>query len=174
MKSEKLLSFEEALKIDKYSLDNEWLKLPMLYYEWSTIYSQAVLERDKEKQRLELVKTEIESRIRKEPSRYGIKKGTEGEINSCVISSEEYQKALERYQNSVYNLNIISGALEALGAKKSALENVTKLFLSGYYIKNVVPNEGRQIIEKQARVFQEEELNKSLTKKLNRKGGNNG
>jgi hypothetical protein len=152
------INFNKSLEIDKFALDEEWLKQASLYFQWSLIYSQALMERDRNKQKLELVKAELESQIRANPERFNLKKGTEGEISSSILLQDEYKEALEIYQKSVYDLNIISSAIEALNHKKTALDNLTKLFLSGYYSKNVVSKESETFIEKDVRI----EIEKSL------------
>jgi len=154
------MNFEDSLRIDKHNLDEEWLQLPMLYAEWSKNYAQAVLERDREKQRAELVRTELDAKIRSNPDGYGIKKGTEGEIGNCITQLSEYKEAQKKYQDACYEVNVLSGATEALNHKKQALENITKLFLASYFIRNVVPRETRDSVEKQATKAQEASLNK--------------
>jgi hypothetical protein len=159
MKGERM-NYEESLKIDKHNLDEEWLGLPMLYAEWSEKYAQAVLERDREKQRMELVRTELDAKIRSNPDSYGIKKGTEGEIGNCILQQKEYQESQKKHQDSCYQVNVLSGATEALSHKKAALENITKLFLAAYFVRNVVPRETMESVEKAATKAQEASLNK--------------
>ena len=130
--------FEQELKINKLALDEEWLRQPSLYHEWSENHSQALLERDKAKQQLDLMKSELDLEIRKNPAAFGIDKPTENAISNVIIVSDRYQKDLEAVQKSQYDVNVIAGAVEALSHKKSALDNLTRLFLSGYW------SEGKQ------------------------------
>ncbi len=127
------MSLEQELRIEKHSLDEEWLAQPMLIYQWSKDYAEALAVRDKTKQYVELTRAELDTAIRKDPTRFGLDKITEGAIGNLIITLPDYQKALEANQQAVYDVNVLSGAIEAINHKKSALDNLTKLFLSGYY-----------------------------------------
>jgi hypothetical protein len=158
-------SFENDLQIDKFSLDDEWLNQSILYYTWSKNQADAVAERDKAKQQLELTKSQLDVNIRSFPDRYKIEKVTEAAVQNTIIADSSYQEALSEYQTAVYNVNVLSGGLEALNHKKYALENLTKLFLSGYWtearVQNNISSDSREKQEKQIHTEQEKMLSAS-------------
>ncbi len=127
------MALEQELKIDKFSLDEEWLRQPMLIYQWSKDYAEALAVRDKTKQLVELIKAESDLAIRKNPERFGLEKATDKAVENAIITVPEYQEALKQHQQAMYDVNILSGGIEAINHKKSALDNLTRLFLSGYW-----------------------------------------
>lgn len=127
------LNFGKALEIDKYNLDEELLQQALLYLEWSDAKAQAEQERDKAKEQLDLTRAELDISIRRDPKAFGLEKITEGAISNIILTQDKYQKAEIVYLEMRYSYNVISGALEALSHKKSALENLVKLFLNNYW-----------------------------------------
>ncbi len=171
MQDEKNKTFEDSLRIDQYSLDTAWLAQPMLYYQWSKDYAEAVAIRDKTKQFVELARAELDLEVRKNPDKYGLDKATEAGIGNVILTLPKYQDALKAHQEAVYDVNVLSGAIEAINHKKSALDNLTRLFLSGYWAEaKKAPAEMREKMEKKVQTEQEQGLAQNpRLKKLVRK-----
>jgi hypothetical protein len=150
-------TFKEALNPDKYSLDDEWLKQADLYMEWSEHYARAVLERDKAKQQMELTRSKFDKLIRSNSEKFDIDKVTEAAISNCILHQPEYQKVVDDHLTCVYNVNVLGGAIAALDHRKYLLDNLTKLFLSGYYLRSPSAKDGNA---NTARKLMERELNK--------------
>jgi len=157
-----LTQFKDDLIIDKYDLDGEWLKQPIIFSKWSMEYSQAILERDRAKQKVELVRAQLDLKIRSNPKDYGLEKVTESSVNSIISLEKEYKDALEELNQAVYNLSVMSAAKEAIDQKRAALENLTKLFLAGYWA------EGKSV-EKEREKMSEQTAHSQLHSKLNLK-----
>ena len=138
------MSYHEDLKIDNHSLDREWEKQALLYMEWSEKYAQAVLERDRAKERMELVRAELYEEIVNSYLNAGQKKPTETAIANEILSRSEYKKVNSNYAESVKNMNILAGAKEAMAHKKKALESMTQLWLGGYYAEPKIPSEAKE------------------------------
>lgn len=137
------MSYSKDIAIDKSQLDYEWLRQSLLYFKYSELYANAIFERDKAKERLEVVKAKIDLDIRKSPEEYGISRITEGAIASAITLDEEYVEAKNDYLNAVKEVNILAGVKGALEHKKSALETLAKLYLSGYWGEAKIPAEAR-------------------------------
>jgi len=141
------MRYKDDLRIDKYSLDTEWEKQPMVYMKWAENYAEAVFERDKAKRALELVKAKIDSDIRQNPEKYGFdKKPTEAAIVSEIVQSAEYQDVYDEFIQANKRMNILAGAKEAMSQRKKALESLTDLMIAGYYSQPYVKLEAREKI----------------------------
>lgn len=139
------MSFRDDAKIDKHGLDYEWLRQAELFQKYAVEYANAMFERDKAKDRLELIKAEVDSEIRGDPESFGFEgKPTEPAIASAILQSSEYKEAKGNYLSSVREMNIVMGAKGAMEHKKAALETLAKLYLSGYWGDVRIPQEVRK------------------------------
>ncbi len=155
-------SFSKELQIDKFALDEEWLKQPMLVFEWGTAHAQSMAERDRAKQILDLTKANLDSDIRSSPAKYSIEKITEGAIANAIINDAGYQQTLEAHQKTINNVNILNAALAALSDKRYAIDNLTRLHLSGYWAEGrTPPAETKENIAHRINKEQEKELAKN-------------
>lgn len=127
------MSYKDDLSIDKYILDEEWQEQPKKFAEWAEKEVEASFIRDKAKERLDLVKAELDSRIRSEPFKYGIDKVTESSIQNTILRQQLYMEASEALIVATRDVKILNVAREAFDHRKKALEKMTDLFLSNYW-----------------------------------------
>jgi len=133
-------SYEKDCKLDIMNLDNHWLEQPMLVIKYGELYVNAEAERNKAKDQLELVKAELDSLIRGNPSTWGIEKVTEGAIQATLIQHPDYQLANQALQKSINDLNLIKIARDAvMNDRKEALRGLTQLYVSGYFASSDLP-----------------------------------
>jgi hypothetical protein len=164
------LNYAEDRYVDKYSLDSEWERQPQLAADWNTAWAQAVFERDKAKEQLEIKKAEVGNDIRENPERYGFaKKPNEDTIKDLVQTNSEVVKANRKLVDAVYNMNLILSGKIGMDHRKSALERLVMLENSGYFSKpNVTQSEREKFKErtegedKQATKAHEDSLDGSL------------
>lgn len=140
-------NFEEDLQINKFSLDDEWTKQPNLFHKWSTELSQIEMERDRAKEKIELVRAELDLKIRSDPDSFNLSKVTEASVQSAIVTSEGYQKAVDEYLKLKYNHKVIQSAIESLNHKKYALDNLVRLYLSEYYLKESPPKDRNAMLD---------------------------
>lgn len=135
-------SYKEEIAIDVDALDKEWSNQPTRFCEWAEKEVDAQFERDRAKEKLDLVKAEVDSAIRKNPKTYGInaEKITEMAISNAIIQDKRYKEALSGYLEKVKKARILGVAREAFDHRKRALEKLTDLFLSQYWSD---PKEGK-------------------------------
>ena len=136
--------FEQDLRMDKYSLDLECLNQPRLFTKWADKLADAVAERDRADQKVEVVKAEVEQSIRVNPQKYGIDKVTEATIKSYVTTSQEVNKAIEDWIQAKHVVGLLMSAKEAMEQRKSMLEELVKLYLSGYWADPKIPKESKE------------------------------
>lgn len=152
--------YKEDLEIDKYSLDSECVGQPQKFMAWSEKMAEATAERDRADQNLEVVKAQVEQAVRKDPDAFGLDKVTEGSIKSAVTIHPEVQEANERWIQAKYNASILMSAKDAMEQRRSMLEILIKLFLSGYWADPKVPREDALTLSKDADRVQKVRLNR--------------
>ena len=160
------INYEQDIRIDPNSLDVEWLEQPGLMRKY-TIHS-ALMEKTKDeaKEKLDLMKAQIELNIRENPEKYGLAKITEAAVQSTVLLQEEYQEAAREYNDAKYEHNIAVGAVRSIDQRKTALENLVKLLGTSYFAGPKAPRDLHQ------EYLEHQERKNSNTKvKISRKKG---
>jgi len=141
-------TYREDLFIDKFNLDLEWEKQPMLFDKWAGRWAESVERRDRAKQYVDVAKAELYSKIRAEPKIYGLSsKPTEGAVNSYIITTKKYKSAFADFLAANKDVNVLSIAKEAMNHKKRALEYVSQLMLGGFFARPNIKSEAREQVE---------------------------
>ena len=154
-----MADFKENITIDKYSLDLEFEKHPMLYHEYAMDMVGTEDERDQAKDKMELLRAQLDLEIRNNPKKFGLEKITEGAIQATILQNPNYIEAQTLYNTAVLNLRILKVAVESLNQKKVALENLVKLYLGEYYSKEA-PREIKENLSERVADFIHDDLNK--------------
>lgn len=128
--------FKKEIFIDKNSLDDELVRQPQLYCDWTEQEAEAQYNRDKNKEKLDLVKAELDGEIRKNPVKYGIEKITESAISNAIIQNSKYQEANNIYLQSVQDARILGVAKTSFDMRNNSLKGLVSLFVSGYWASN--------------------------------------
>lgn len=168
------MGYREDLEISKYELAELWETHQMRFMDWGEKYSDAVRERDelkteieidkaKAKDELEAVKAHLDLQIRTNYEYYGLKKSpTEKLVESLIAKSPEFTQAkanlyviLEQCGKDLakaeYNVNVLKVAKEAFEHRKTSLDNLTRLMVSGYYSARMPQDLAPEIKEERER-----------------------
>jgi hypothetical protein len=145
------MGYKDDIKIDKHNLDREWMNHALLFIEWAEKEVEAQFEKDKAKERLDLVRAEMDSRIRTDPSHYGIDKVTEGSIQNTILRQQIYMEASEAFLLASKNAKILNVAREAFEHRKKALEKITDLYISGYWADPKIKKEVKEGMDSNTR-----------------------
>lgn len=135
------MNYEKDIRIDENSLDVEWLEQPSLFMKYARNAAQARMDLDAAKQTLDVVKAELDKRIRENPEHYDINKVTEGSIQSTLITQEEYKIAFENFLGVKYEADMAQGAVNAFNQRKDALENLVRLYGQQYFAGPKIPRD---------------------------------
>jgi hypothetical protein len=139
------LDFKKDLQISQYQLDLEWLKQPGLVEAYNRAWADAVLKRNKAKERLEVVEAELDLRVRKQiadgTAPEELVKPTEGAIGKWVKLQQEYRQAQADLFAADHEVNILVGGTKAFSAKGDALKGLTQLILADRYSSPSAPEE---------------------------------
>lgn len=138
MKSESV--DENQLTIDKFNLDEEWVKQASLVMEYSTLYADLTFHRDSVKDELAQEDGRLDIEIRSCPEDYGIEvKLTEAVVKSTIINVESRKNLASELAELNHKLAVVQGMKTALEHKKAALEKLTTLLATGYWSDPKIP-----------------------------------
>ena len=146
--SEKVVPTGSILEIDEHNLEGEWTKQPKLFWRWAGEAANARHEVDKMKAALEIARTEIDLEVRSGPEKFGIEgKLTENVVKAIVVQSSVYISAERKVLKAKHRHDIVSALVSALEQRKSALENLVRLYLSSYYAEPKTPKDSQEGLE---------------------------
>jgi len=191
---DKLGSFEFASeflidkKIDRNSLHIENQELPDIFSRWAFRAARAqrdvVLARqefdnlcntkkrasDILKKEIEEKKAELNLKIRKDPSSFGIEKITESVVESAILIDEEFKvlysasiearywqndpdilSAQEALSKKEFNFAVLDAAKDSIITKKSSLKYLSDLFNAGYWSREGESDDGIDRVHVQQR-----------------------
>lgn len=135
------MNYEKDIRIDENSLDIEWLDQAQLMYRYAEHSAKCQLDRDRAKVKLDLVKADLDKRIRTHPERFGMEKVTEAAVTNAIISHNDYKEEQEAYLTAEYDANIAQAAVRAFDARKVALENLVRLHGQQYFAGPRIPRD---------------------------------
>lgn len=159
--------YQQDLTIDKNALDYEWQRQPNLFQKYAEEAANANWERDQAKENIEIVKAGIHKEVSENPNVFGIEKVTVDAVKSAVTSHEKVKKAVKKFLRLKYEAEILMSAKQAFEHKKTALEHMAKLYLSGYWSSPRISNESKEEVRKEKTSGIAKSLNKN--KRLKRR-----
>ncbi|RLC88853.1 MAG: hypothetical protein DRJ03_01035 [Chloroflexi bacterium] len=150
------MSYEEDVRIDENSLDEELMRQPQLVVQYGNIAAEKRSEKERLRELVSLVRAEAKQQLEKEralveltirrsgPEQYGVEKLTEAVVQALVNEQDRYHDALEEYSDAIktaiYDYSeavkqhtAYKSAMEAFRDRRYALESLIKLQLSGFY-----------------------------------------
>ena len=135
------MDFSKDMSIDESALDVEWLNQPRLLMAYSKELAEARKKLEKSKQKLEVVKAELDKDIRSNPDKYELSKITEGVVANTILLQSQYQEVNEALLDEQYEFDMLRNAVSAINMRKEALENLVKLHGMNYFAGPSVPRD---------------------------------
>lgn len=126
---------KQALIIDKHDLDNEWIAQPGLYLEIADRLALEISLRDEASNNIKDITAELDAEVR-EAHADDEKKPTETAIKMEISGHKRVIKAKEELLDLERNVGLLSARRESFQMRKSALQDLTSLYLGGYYQSN--------------------------------------
>lgn len=123
------MSFEEEIKTNPYNLLEALLEQPQLFYEWSNKASKAGTQTTKAKDRLDVIKADVDLRIRRNPKRYGFPEGKppESAIKATVLKDKKVKRYTKQYFDRLDTEKTLINAMKSFQQRKNMLESLTTL-----------------------------------------------
>lgn len=136
------MDYDADVSIDETALDLEWIDHPRRMMAYCAHVAAAQRELDLSKERLDVVKAELDQQIRSDPEKYGLgTRVTEGSVQSAITVQPEYQDATKSFITRKYEHGIAQGVVRAFEHRKSALENLVRLHGQNYFAGPAVPRD---------------------------------
>lgn len=128
------MDYAKVVKIDSKNLDREIEEHGQKFMEWVERYASAEKEILAAERNLKIVKAEVENKIRSNPEKYNLEKVTDSVVKAKVRVSKKVNIAAERFENAKYDLEVMRGMREEMGAnRKKMIEKLVDLWISGVH-----------------------------------------
>jgi len=134
-------NYEEDMRIDDQMLDVEWLEQPEKMFKYCKLAAEARRDLDAAKEKVDIVKADLDKQIRSTPAVFGIEKITETAIQNVILTRTEYIKANNSFMQLKYEVDMASSAVRAMEQRKEALENLVRLHGQSYFAGPRVPHD---------------------------------
>lgn len=158
------MNYEKDMKIDEDALDIEWLEQPSLMLKYIKLQTQLQKEEELAKEKFELLKAELDKKIRSNPEKFELAKITDSVVQYTILLQNDYTNANIIYIDAKFENNVAKGAVRAMDIRKQSLENLVKLHGQGYFAGPKIPrNLTWEREERQKRV------DKNVSEKLRRR-----
>ena len=135
------MSYESDMHIDEDALDVELLEQPSLMAKYSRLLAESKRDRDLAKEALDLKKAEINLDIRDHPQDYKLEKVTVDAVEACILMEDEFKAAQKELNDTNFEVNVLQGIISAIEHRKSALENLVKLYGQNYFSGPAIPHD---------------------------------
>lgn len=123
-------NYQMDVTIDPSELDREWRDHPALMCYYGEAKAKAQYKLDLAKEKLDLLTAEADREIREG---FDSKKPTEAAIANMIMTRSEIVEARRAVLEARHEFALLSAAVEAFQHRKSALENLVRLFGMQYY-----------------------------------------
>jgi len=142
--------FETDIDIEKSNLVEELIRQPQLFYDWAKMAASASVDTTAAKDKYDVMKAEIELRVRKHPALYDLPdKPTEAMVRATVVVNSKVKKMFKRYLEALRIEKLLSKAERAFEHRKSSLEGLVKTNAQFYFADPNTDSRTRQrVVEK--------------------------
>jgi len=127
--------------IDEYNLEKEVSRQSSLTYKYGEAYAMAKAKRDRAKIHLDIARTEVAAMVRKDYDEYGLDTPLESAINRIVEGHKDVVLWKRRIGKAAEQCDILYAAVNAINAKKDAINGQIRLYSMAYYSDGGKPKE---------------------------------
>lgn len=135
--------YESLVDLDESALDREWLRQPKLYMTFALQLAQAKLEHVTAKANLDVVRAEMELKVRDTPTDYDINKVTEAVISAVVETQPKVKRAVHELNIARHRVDVLEAIVNTLEHRKRTLENLVTLHGQNYFSTPRASKEGQ-------------------------------
>jgi hypothetical protein len=126
------LSKDPRFEVDRRALDEQWESQPALFLEYAEKLAEVNAEVDRLKDGVEVVRAQLDSRVRKELAA-SVAKVTEAMVTAAIASDKDMIETLKILREAQKDAAILKAEVQALDQRRSALENLVRLHGQEYY-----------------------------------------
>jgi hypothetical protein len=162
--------YEKDLEIDPESLDLEWLRHSNIFMKYSEQKADAKRELDRANEKVKTIRSELILEARKGGEELIGVKPTDSIVEAWYRVQDKYIDVITEKIEAEFSYNILDGAVYAFQNRKTALENLVKLMIAGYFAGPVEPKDlSRGEVEKKVIKQSMEKERENLNLKRRRK-----
>ncbi len=161
------LNYKDELEIDELDLVASWMVQAARYGTWSELWAEASHKVDKLTEKRKVRKATVYSDVKLNPDKYNWteeKSPTEGFIDSQIRMDNHFKKITSDLIKAKREMYILQSAKEAFYHRRKALESLSQLFTTSYYVDGSSTKTSRKLDGEAAAKAQKQALK-------NRKGG---
>ena len=158
-------NYEKEVEINPNALDIEWLQQPSLFLKYSEAAAEARRDLDLAKERLDVIRAQIDKEIREDPEKFGVKKITEAVVSNTIVVQEKYRQVYQEYVDLKYQADLLTRVVSAFDQRKSALENLVRLYGQSYFAG---PQEPRDLGMEWEKKIKERSAQRKIRRRLKR------
>jgi hypothetical protein len=141
-------NFEQEVFIDKNNLPDELVEQPQKFYDWAKEAVLASIDTTDAKDRYEVVKAEVELRIRQHPSLHNLPdKPTESSIRATVTTNRKVRRAFKKYLDALRTEKLLAKAERAFEHRKKSLEGLVTTNTQFFFANPKIDSQTRQTID---------------------------
>lgn len=160
------LNFEKDIFIDEDALEQEWLEQAEKARQYGRYYAECRKRVALADEKVKVIRSELVKKANSNPLKYCNKASPNaGDIEAFYRRSPSHQKAKQELIEAQYELDMAEIAKNEIGyTRKTALENLVKLYGLGYFAGPKVP---RNIHEERQKLLEDKtkEINKRIREK---------
>jgi hypothetical protein len=157
--------YTRDLKIDRYNIDEELLRQPQLYIDWALKAANAEVETKEAEHDYDIVRGEVEKKVRLNPKLYGLDKITESALKYEASINSKVRKYFKIWMNALRNEKVLKRAEKAFQQRKDMLESLTFRDSRIYHAEPRVPISKRETMDLATRRDIQKQLKKRKRKK---------
>lgn len=140
------INMTDNASLDPDALDLEWLRHPGLVANACGQLTVARRKVDDSKDELDRVESELDGKIRNDPTKYGVPLGrgdkpTETSLKQAIRGQEEYEEARQVYFDAVDQHDELKNVMTVLEHRRTALEYLVKLLGTEYFAGPTTPRD---------------------------------
>lgn len=143
---EELDGFRDRLMVDKYSLDQELIEQPSLFYDIGAKHERAVAKQEEAQAEVSRIEAEVDQEVRDSAP----DKTTETDIKKQVALNERVQVAQEEYRNCREIASRWKVLREACQQRSYILKELVGLYTSQYWAESSVNADRTRVRDYQA------------------------
>lgn len=129
-----MTDFSDEVRINKYKLDDELVEQPQRYYDWAKLEAKAGDQVAYLKDKLEVLKAEMEIRIRKHPTVYDLPENPkEALIKAAILIQPKIKRANRKLLKAMKTHRLLSKAEKAFEHRKKSLEGLVSLNIQMHF-----------------------------------------
>jgi len=149
--------YNDDLRTDFAELDINWRDHSTNYMKWAEKWVDAVAQRDRKKEGLDVLKAELDKKYRNELEKQNGKKPTEAVVSANIIANKKYQVMQQDIIKANEKVNLLASTKTAFGHRKKALEGLTELWLGGYFSNPNIPLEVKKQMKQDSKTYMEDQ-----------------